>query len=843
MEYLQEMGIGAPGGLPMPKITTAEEVREERALRVASIFENYAELCAIVRRHERVLQSRWIKKSKGKRKQMLCSAWGSKMAESHRPDIQAWRNLPNGSKTVPDRSPYLWPYMNQEDMSRTEPLLLMLNARGRHSPDEFAWADFENCRLGVVCFAIERKFLNEHIMLFRGRKTEDAYAKLMHWDDHPDAMEWMTEQRHPAPADGLVMLEVQDGIYKFLVRCCRLLLHDINPLTGPNVPLAPEPPLVSANTGRTTSLATASLEAFYRLPAHLDLAALEQITKSRLYEAQDHLWGLRQDPSYFAAELLNWREHRQELILDANSKAHHVARKPELLWQRIIFECVDDALSKVEIWATLHAKVCKMRDLMARYAGAMDPDKDLPKPIAMGFYTLQHMLETLQKKLIRDLKMRVPSSPPLRTHFLRLPEPNTRSTVIRVQSKTTAAQQTAAESEILWIMSSIWDDNQRHILGPKTLMDQLEMLMRRDPTAKSRISSLVAATVSMFSDMAEMLHQINLFQPWAATFETHALDNKQLVEGDFEALTRKLTQASAWGKMAGRIAVLGSPEGDAFWYPADRRPTRDNVEAMQRAEKRLDEFWDMVLGSATLQESQRAVIKREVVRTGKWIEDPASGEKQDEEDEEKQGEKRRLKKEAAIPFVCGEDEVKEHAVVAIVGKKEKIKTRGKARESLKNDVTREESENTATLSSIHPGDTSVTAVDARSAKVLRTLFFVPGQAGGAGRTEVPWVDFLHTMTSAGFSATKRYGSGWIFKPRPEALLDVQARTANNGAVAAAGGKAAAAESQNKAGTGTTAISIHEPHPGNKISFHAARNIGRRLRQQYGWSGEMFGLGQ
>ncbi|OOQ91404.1 hypothetical protein PEBR_00539 [Penicillium brasilianum] len=82
--------------------------------------------------------------------------------------------------------------------------------------------------------------------------------------------------------------------------------------------------------------------------------------------------------------------------------------------------------------------------------------------------------------------------------------------------------------------------------------------------------------------------------------------------------------------------------------------------------------------------------------------------------------------------------------------KNKVKTRGKAR-SVKCQTEAE------ILTQPNPVDPQPSlAVDARALKVFRTVFFNPSTTSTPG--EVPWNDFLHAMTSVGFTVIKLYGS-------------------------------------------------------------------------------------
>ena len=74
--------------------------------------------------------------------------------------------------------------------------------------------------------------------------------------------------------------------------------------------------------------------------------------------------------------------------------------------------------------------------------------------------------------------------------------------------------------------------------------------------------------------------------------------------------------------------------------------------------------------------------------------------------------------------------------------------------------------------------------------------------------EVHWTEFLHGMSSAGFSIEKQYGSAWLFTPSDPAQRS---------------------------------ITFHEPHPSTRIPIHIARRHAWRLTYAYGWTAKTFGL--
>jgi hypothetical protein len=93
----------------------------------------------------------------------------------HRPDFDAFRKKSAQQKKNGTMAPgtkykdqFMWPYINQEDLLKPRALLLLLNARGRHHPCEFAAADIDAMHLGLVSIALVPLFLNGYTMILHG---------------------------------------------------------------------------------------------------------------------------------------------------------------------------------------------------------------------------------------------------------------------------------------------------------------------------------------------------------------------------------------------------------------------------------------------------------------------------------------------------------------------------------------------------------------------------------------------------------------------------------------------------------------------------------------------------
>jgi hypothetical protein len=638
-------------------------------------------------------------------------------------------------------------------------------------------------------------------MMFTGRHTPETYGELIAWKDHPEAFHWLTSQRGAHPGQGLLILEIQERLYQFLVDCCKAILHDMSEkaLADPGIPIQPEPPSISDNATGLVLLATTAAEAPYRLPADLDLTRLELLVEAKLSAAEDHVWALREDPGYFAQTVLNWREHRQECLPDTKGRRHPILVNPtqeRIFWERVIGNSIVTALTMIEIWGSIHEQIVNLQRLKEKYADSILPEKDLPQEYALAFYKLDHHLQQFSKGPIGTLKVGFVASPPMRSYFVRLPQDPT-NTKIQI-AKRTGLEKEKSRDELIWILTTLFDEQQLHLAGLNMLMDELARLMGSDPKIQGLISSWVADQISDLSVFSQCLHQIELYQPWAATFETEMVEHEDELREDY-LNTQKCIEPYMQIKFGDTIASLGNPSSGRFHYPVDKRRTRENTEAMRQAEKHLDAFWEAVdrKSKSAISPRIRQLFSQQVIqRTPEWVEQVKEP-KPDISAADIDSLTRPLSEFHFRLEQSTEGTIDRERPPA---PKARIKTRGVAQSV--------EAVPEPELLDRHKPDVQPTfTVDKRALKVFKTIFFTPSTSSQPG--EVAWGDFLHAMISTGFVVEKLYGSAWQFTPTK---LDVE-----------------------------RGIQFHEPHPSGKIPFTTARRHGRRLNRAYGWHGGMFVL--
>ncbi|RWA07322.1 hypothetical protein EKO27_g7783 [Xylaria grammica] len=796
---------------PAVHVATPAEVRKEAHARSRNVFASYETLRAILFRHELTIQKRWSKKTRQQRQKVLLDTWPD-MPASHRPDFEAFRrtNRAQGLSVSGHlfKSHYTWPHINQEDLLKPKTLPLLLNARGRNPPVSFAAADFESMHLGLVSKNLSPVFLNCYTMALHGARDASEYGKLVAWDDHPDAFDWMVSRKQYLPGEGLVVLEAQEKLLQFLVDCCSQILAEIpaGDLTSSTFPVQPEPRLKTEkeSTG-FDSLAAMAAEAPYRVPAKLDMKRIESMLGSRLVAAEDHQWALREDPAYFVEQLIEIKEHRQELIKDTLGASHPtlkiIDQKP--LWARVCGTIAFEAYLQLESFLELHRQAQILRLLHDKYKDTISPTEDLPKEMMNAILKFRHYLTQTVKGLLSQLRESLVASPPWRSYFVRQPPPDSTTTRIVVMSKP-GANMSPIEKQLLPLLRLLWEDGQDlFFIGLPLVVDELGRLLEIEPRAQDLLSARIASIIGDLAIVSQCIAQFNLFLPWARGYDNALVDREEGIKKEFAERTKPwgAVMAALNERNLAQVVKLGTPSDKRFAYPVEKRRTKQNVEALRQAEQNLDEFWaavDRVVYTRCGQlagPTQRRVMRR----TPEWVE-PATTTANSGKEAVLDPELADLYKPLSTIYIGESAGNKTPAVTSTT--KSKTKTQGSLQptDSLPANVPNQEPhEEPEAPVSVH--------VDGRSFKVFRTLFFNPAVTSSPG--EISWTDFLHAMTSTGlFMAEKMYGSVWQF----ERLEGDQSR-----------------------------IQFHEPHPRGKIRFTTARRYGRRLNRAFGWTGDMFVL--
>ncbi|KAK3946051.1 hypothetical protein QBC46DRAFT_248752 [Diplogelasinospora grovesii] len=804
-------------GAPDSKSITPSEVQSRATEFKQSIFNDWRLLEQIVQRHEPTIQRRWTKKSKNRRRKDLESAWPG-MSPQHQPDLEACRMGRVGEAA---REACMWPYINLEDLSEEKPLCLMINSRGRNHPSAFAMAEVRQTQFSLITHRTGNRprHLRGYSMVFTGREDQDAYGELIREKDEPGSQSWVASGIAVSPGKGLWILEIQARLYRFLVDVAKVILHDIPvaaSVTDPLFPILPEPAPMPADiaTCRKSTLATLALEAPYRLPATLDFSQLQSIIEARLAHAEDHVLSLREDPGYFAAAMEEWKEHTPLFRhgVPGAVQSGSLGSQASEIWHKAVIVYITNALGDVVVWHVLRGKIAHLVELKGinHAKGQIQPGATLPQDYQMAFCTLIYHLRETQNSIVKDLRYGWATSPPMRPYLQWKRPPNS-------TSSPTAAGVEACSDHLLgvdravvtWeritdVILAMFDEDWLQFMGIEHLMDETEHIRKTEPAAKKLITSWVADQLGSLSIVSECTRQINLYQPWAAGFELGIWKHHDKLHADYVETTREWQNMLLNYKPSPRLTGLGIPTKGKFRYPADKRRTKENVEAMRKAEDALDEFWAQLQKELTeaggMSARLQSVFSRPVQRTPEWVApaNPQGGPVVVGSDPSS------LATPFQGPFV--DDKPQRSTVPVATSSKSKLKTRGVARSPPDPDSIAEEEPVELQPEAVQETTPVPIKVSERVAKVFSALFFSPSPSAQPG--EIPWSEFLFAMGSIGFTMEQMQGSAWRFSP-PSSL-----------------------------GVGRN-ILFHEPHPAPKLPFHMARCIGRRLSRAYGWTGETF----
>lgn len=832
--------------ISLPQSIDINRLRNEVAKRSESISKNYKLLNAILERHEACIHKKWKNKGNRNRAKLLLDAW-PEMPANHRPDVEAYqkKTLMESQDGATRKSALMWPNINVADLSKSQTLLLFFNARGRTPPYDFAAADSEAMHIGLASKMIMPVWSDQCTITLKRTLDSQAYATVSATESFEAFLENTQSLGEFLTGEGLLILEAQDRTMSFLVACAQAILHPLSPASvlSDEYPPQPEPALPPSkqmlHNTFYDSLATFAVEAAYRPPSRLDMPRIQTLLVASASAAEDHLWALREDPDYFATIMFDQREHRYEVILDEFGKTH-LALQPnheDNLWSRIIKTVVQIAHTDFE-WFTLLAQMAgDLVKLHQTHMTSITTEEALPEDFLCSLLIFRYVLIRVMQDQLAVLRAAAMASRPLRAFHMRKHDSDLSATETYVRSLPVGGH---TAQDVIWLLHRLWEDGD-DISCTKfcAMMDQLEYLIQSVPEAKILITEHVSMLLGKLSVVAECLRQLELYQPWANSFDSAYKKRKEQLLRSFASKNHSRMRViynlgvDLEDERLLEASRLGNPMDGRFRYPSEKPHTKQNVEILRKAEAKLDAFWakvdDYVFAHAKLvrQSASAQVFSGAKVlhRTPAWTESPPVSSTAEN-----------LKVPAqnlGIPLFNqhpdGEpnDSTSGRKLARQSTPKPKAKTRGipdKLRGSLKEDQISRQVQRSSTEPKVS------ILVDRRAYNVFSTLFFNHEVTSRPG--PVPWTEFLHALAWIGFSAEHLYGSVWHFQPSRS--LEEKMKNTPNGC----------GNFSTRDWNGAKCIrpiQFHSPHPSKEIPYRKARRHGRRLNRAYGWTHETFKL--
>ncbi|KAF2631530.1 hypothetical protein BU25DRAFT_190363 [Macroventuria anomochaeta] len=194
-------------------------------------------------------------------------------------------------------------------------LLILVDARAKNAPCKFALSDHE---LGPL-IKLQADLLES--TKYTMGVINDQYRMIKEWDSGEAAAQAMATGDVAHPDHGLHILALQAGMYRFLKDCMlgiisekfeALLRGSLQAdTTGEVLVIIPHQ---CPYTVGYSSLEAIVRESQYRAPTLRYIDRLEALVSACKSEAEDHIWMLREYPSYFAETVNEHKEHRPELL-------------------------------------------------------------------------------------------------------------------------------------------------------------------------------------------------------------------------------------------------------------------------------------------------------------------------------------------------------------------------------------------------------------------------------------------------------------------------------------------------------------------------------------------------
>lgn len=128
-------------------------------------------------------------------------------------------------------------------------------------------------------------------MLLIIRPSPEVFGELIRWDENSNAFELLISGTVMYPGQGLIVLEIQQRVFHYLVDYCERIMYDIpaDHLASDRYPIQPLVKPAKETVNSFDSLVIMAAEAPYRLPANMGLVRLESLIAAKKGATGDHI--------------------------------------------------------------------------------------------------------------------------------------------------------------------------------------------------------------------------------------------------------------------------------------------------------------------------------------------------------------------------------------------------------------------------------------------------------------------------------------------------------------------------------------------------------------------------
>lgn len=446
-------------------------------------------------------------------------------------------------------------------------------------------------------------------MIIDGGDGLNDYGRLISCGELPDNFTALSAY---VPGEGLLVLEAQQRVLRFLLNCCEQILKissldDVELCYSSNQPRSPYFRR-SQHVGFESLLLVETAEAPYRLPLKTDFDFIESLLSSTLSKAIHHIWMLREDPTYLRNILEEIKDHQpaawQEAADENNEGNPSLQTKGEKIFTaRGCKAMASEMYYRLEFFTEFHKQSQVLSQLHKQHAATLHHSKELPEEFKHAIVRFLFYGHRILSYLLSTLLYSVTNSRPWRRFFVLKPSDKSSGFDAFKVMKTPRFE----AFEITRIPGVDMNGVQKraiallHALGrccsSTTLLRHLHPVedfakfLDSTPEAHHLITNRVADILGDVALVSYCIVQIFYFLPWSREFDMMLND----MDG---ALTNELCQRKDWSAFEGvdekslRI-VAKSADLNLSKFVQEKPSANSAVQAkrLSNGEKSLDAFW------------------------------------------------------------------------------------------------------------------------------------------------------------------------------------------------------------------------------------------------------------
>lgn len=592
---------------------TVPRVQQEAPILVRGIFSDWERLTTIADTHSHSINKRWTKRTVEKRKTLLLEAWPG-MCPMHRPDFDVIRRKATGPV---HRDALMMPYVNLEDLSSPKNLLSLIGCRTSKAPEHFAWSDSLFFETASKLKAVKPAALFETVMLLTGQKTQASYGTLLALKNNTEVLDLIGTGFGFRMDHGLTVLETQRTLYRFLLRCTELLLHDMDLST---TSLSTEQThsliglVIPPDSKEWRSVSDMNAEIVYNLPQPFSIQSIRRLANAKRDEAEDSFWAVHEDPAYFQQQLeLHEERNMEPFRRGIRETSFHGVKKAERhaiakAWKDVVRHSCRDII----IWDMIIVKLTELEHERADLHTEIELSKRLPlsyEKILERFIGLMFMV---WKFSVKEMYRVLISSADFNDFF----------EVLDISGSRLGFRPNKSIKDrwppVLTLISDLYELETTYMMGALNILDELERLMTTDMTQRALISTEMAKEISRLAALAQIQDALVRHQPTVQGSQ----EPGPILTSYWVRLYKIEELEEAMNKMP--LVDYVKPRS-AFNYPIGKKRSQQNVEQMRLAESKLDKFWDQLdkafvadTGRTLQQWAGISLEHRDIQRTQPW---------------------------------------------------------------------------------------------------------------------------------------------------------------------------------------------------------------------------------